>query len=255
MHRKKGSKTKSGDDGHLEERFRDLCFSCLRPQSSCICGHVEKIETKARFLILMHPMERQKVKNGTGRMTHLSLPNSEIIDDIDFTNNATLNRYINDEKYNCHILYPGEEAINISRESIPADKTDNLVIILIDATWPCAKKMMKLSKNLHNLPRISFDNTAPSIFEIKQQPHELCLSTMEATLKVLEEFKRSNLEQIQDISIANFLNPFKEMIKYQIKCATDPDREGYRKRGYRAPGLRTKSKKHTARTLIYRGID
>jgi len=238
-----------------EDNFRDLCLQCLRPQKACICKHVQKIETKTRFLILMHPMEQKKVKNGSGRMTYLSLPNSEIIVDVDFTQNQQLNKYIDDPAFHCHILYPGEEAINISQNTIPGAKSKNLVVILIDATWPCAKKMMKLSKNLHNLPRISFDNTKPSIFEIKHQPHEMCLSTMEATLKVLEEFTAREIEHLEAAAMTNFLNPFKAMIKYQIECAKDPSKNGYRKHGYRPPSARIRSKKHTERTLIYRGIE
>lgn len=205
--------------------MREKCFECMRPISSCMCKYINPMVTKTRFLILMHPMEHKKIKNGTGRLTFLQLENSEIIVDIDFTQNIRLNEILEDKENETYLLYPGKKSINLSLTKPNFNKKKQINIILIDATWPCAKKMIRLSANLHSLKRISFDNDLKSNFKIKQQPHELCLSTIESTYIVLNYLKKYDYE-IE--STENFLLPFEKMIEYQIECIKNPNNKAYR---------------------------
>lgn len=207
---------------------REKCFQCMRPEDFCLCSSLNSINTKTRFVILMHPMEFKKEKIGTGRLTHLQLKNSEIVVEVDFTNNKRVNDFIQDQNNICYVLYPGTESLNISKDCSELKKNEEKtnVIFLIDATWPCAKKMYKLSKNLHKLASLSFENDSLSKFKIKQQPHPLCLSTIESTLKVLEILK---LNKIESCDTQDFLKPFERMIELQINCIENPPGHSYRK--------------------------
>ncbi|WP_233897832.1 tRNA-uridine aminocarboxypropyltransferase [Tenacibaculum piscium] len=200
---------------------RSKCYKCMMPSSSCICKHINHIQTKTRFIILMHPKEYKKEKNGTGRMTNLQLENSEIIVGVDFTNNKRVNEILNNEKNSSFLLYPGEDSFNLSvkkSSEIISFMGDNPHIFILDGTWPCARKMLKLSKNLQKLKRVSFDNKIKSKFTIKQQPAPLCLSTIESVYTVLNLLNQSNLEQCDTKS---FLLPFEKMIAHQIECMLD----------------------------------
>ena len=73
------------------EGDREQCYRCYRPKSSCMCAYVRAIETQTKFIVLMHPKEFKKTKNGTGRLTHLSLPNSGLFKGIGFSDNARIN--------------------------------------------------------------------------------------------------------------------------------------------------------------------
>ncbi len=191
------------------------------PSSSCICKYINRSQTKTRFIILMHPKEYKKERNGTGRMTNLQLENSEIIVGVDFTNNKRVNEILTEEKNSSYLLYPGEDTFNLSiRESsdIISFMGDNPHIFILDGTWPCARKMLKLSKNLQKLKRVSFDNKIKSKFTIKQQPAPLCLSTIESVYTVLNLLNQSELEQCDT---KDFLIPFEKMIDHQIKCMVD----------------------------------
>ena len=159
---------------------RDFCYKCHRPQDSCICSFLSTIDTKTHIVILIHPMERQKIKNGTGKMTHLQLANSSLIYGIDFTQDKKVNQLI--ENHRCSLLYPGEESINLSEISNWSPQgLEPEYIFVLDATWPLAKKMLRLSPNLQKLSRVSFSSELKSEFAIKQQPHQKCLSTIEST--------------------------------------------------------------------------
>ncbi len=199
----------------------------MRPSSSCICKYISPFQTKTRFVILMHPKEYKKEKNGTGRMTKLQLENSEIIVGIDFTNNKRVNEILDKEKNRSFLLYPGEDNFNLStRKSseIISFMGDNPHIFILDGTWLCARKMLQRSKNLQKLKRVSFDNNIKSKFIIKQQPAPLCLSTIESVYTVLNLLKEGNLEQCET---KGFLIPFEKMIEHQVECFLDPNNKNY----------------------------
>ena len=163
----------------------------------------------------MHPKEFKKTKNNTGKLTHQSLPNSQIIVDEDFTYNPKVNSLINNKNNICFTLYPDKNAISLNSNST-CKENKTTVIFILDATWACAKKMLRLSSNLQKLQSISFDHKMTSSYQIKKQPHELYLSTIESTLCVLEL-----IEDIKKEDLEKFLNPFNEMVAYQIKRSNE----------------------------------
>ena len=210
------------------ENPRKKCYTCMRPAVTCICKHLNPIKTKIRFIILMHPMEYKKEKNGTGHMTKLQLENSEIIVGVDFTNNDRVNEILNKENSTSLLLYPGKENFNLStRESseIISFMGEAPHLFLLDATWPCARKMLKQSKNLQELKRVSFDNEIKSKFIIKQQPEPLCLSTIESVYTVINLLNEGEFEQCDT---KDFLLPFEKMIEFQVECILNPSNNYYR---------------------------
>ena len=183
-----------------------------------MCGYVHNIESDTKFIILMHPKEFKKVKNGTGHLTHLALKNSELFVGIDFTEHKRINEII--DTYDSFVLYPSKDAVNISRTNPSVKRA--MAIFIIDSTWSCSIKMLRDSKNLQTLPFVSFDSTKLSQFKIKEQPAEYCLSTIESTLSVLELLNKWNIENIKQNDLDNFLNPFVQMIEYQQKIIANP---------------------------------
>lgn len=165
----------------------------------------------------MHPKEFRKTKNGTGHMTNNSLQNCELHVGIDFTNNKRVNELLNDRSYEPYVLYPDINSIKLNTQKLSKEKIS--LIFIIDSTWPCSKKILRLSKNLQNLRKISFEHDKSSQFKIKTQPNQYCLSTIESTLCVLEQLAFQNIESITNNSLENFLNPFEKMVEYQVKCA------------------------------------
>lgn len=223
----------------------------MRPSASCICKHIKPIHTITRFIILMHPKEYKKEKNGTGRMTMLQLENSEIIVGVDFTNNARVNKILNKEKSVSFLLYPGENNFNLSvRKSSETISLmgENPHIFILDGTWPCARKMLKMSKNLQQLKRLSFDNEIKSKFIIKQQPKSICLSTIESVFTIINLLKGDGLEQCDTKS---FLIPFEKMIEYQVECILNPNNNKYRSNTKREIIPKTMYKKNTERRIIF----
>ncbi len=254
------------DDGIIR---RETCYTCWRKLSLCFCDHIRPFTTKTEFILLMHPKEAKKQKLGTGRMTHAAMPNSAIITDINFDHNATLMKIINDPNRHVMLLYPAADAIAIDgNDEIPKElqlplqaQGKKLTLLLLDATWPCAKKMMKLSTCLHHLPKVSFSKTYEGKFLIKHQPHENCLSTLETVYYCIQGLKKMGYETELKQNPKNHESPednlfllMDKMIEYQIKCASDPSIPSSRgtKSNRRPTEVRVREKRHR---LFYYDIE
>jgi DTW domain-containing protein YfiP len=218
---------------------RETCYRCFWPQPLCWCASIQPMETRTRFVFLMHPKEYKQEKAATGRLTHLCLPQSEIHVGIGFEDHSAVQALLRDPGLHPVLLYPGRDALNLSTGRLrAADLGDRrLVVILLDATWSLGRKMLRLSPSLQRLPRIMFTASAPSRYVIKQQPHPGCLSTLEATHETLLALESAGLDRYPQP--AQLIELFDRMQEFQIRCAADPARPGYRRSAYGAPGERT----------------
>jgi len=240
------------------EVHRDLCLQCFRARKACLCLHVKSFVTNIHFVFLIHPMEFKREKNATGRLSHLCLKNSQIITGIDFNQSESVQSLLKDANNFCTLLYPGHESKDISQGDFRSveQKQKRWVVFILDATWPCAKKMMKLSTSLHDIPKISFSNGRKSIFTIKHQPNEMCLSTIESVHQLISDAQNVGIES-EEIAKDHLIKVFQAMIDFQIKCASDPSIPSYKKikRPYKPPSERTISKKWEHRKIIFDPAD
>lgn len=210
--------------------------------------------TATKFVFLMHPKEFKREKANTGRLTHLCLPTSEIHMGIAFDDHEAVQALITDPANYAVLLYPGPASRNLSHGDLTASELNGrkLVVLLLDSTWAGARKMLRLSPSLQRLPRIMFNASLKSRYVIKQQPQDGCLSTLEATHELLLALERCGLDRYP--LPEQLLNVFQRMQDYQIKCATDPNRAGYRRGAYKDPSERKAPEgRSAARRLRYMG--
>jgi DTW domain-containing protein YfiP len=223
---------------------REDCLKCFRPLSHCLCPHIRPFQTRTRFIILMHPKEARKTRNGTGRLAHLALRNSEVVTGIDFSENHRIQSLLKEKTFQPFILYPGKTSKDISEftaENLRRSGKQPLVFA-IDGTWTAAKKMMKMSQNLHLLPRISIQPETPSRFVIKHQPNNQCLSTIEALCILLTEMERMGIEKLQGRH-NTLIDTLERMVKTQLSYIENVSIGGYRRERDRQSISRQPSKK------------
>ncbi|MFH1729929.1 MAG: tRNA-uridine aminocarboxypropyltransferase [Pseudomonadota bacterium] len=184
---------------HNLEALRNLCIKCLRPDNTCICKNIIPFQTKAHIKILIHPKELKRVRITTGRLAHLCLENSSTLVGAEFQTNTKVNEILDSNEVYPLLLYPGPEVHNISEAPIHESIINKrkLVIFVIDGTWRWAKQILKNSKNLQGIDRISFDSPGLSKFTIKRQPAEFCLSTIESIYHLLDAFDRWEMEDFK----------------------------------------------------------
>ena len=122
---------------------------------------------------------------GTARMAHLALPNSELHIGVDFEAAAQV-RALCDEP-GTFLLFPGEGAA--SPEKIDPAEVKQLVVI--DGTWPQARKVLKSNPMLQRLPRMGLVPRRPGNYRIRREPAADCLATIEAVVELLGVLERS----------------------------------------------------------------
>lgn len=229
-------------------QVRTICMTCMQPNFSCYCEHIQRFDPKIKFVILIHPIEVRR-RIATGRMSHLILENSEFVAGQDYTHNAKVNQILKNPKTQPFILYPGRQSLDIS--NVACEKNEDFIfnsdqiptLFVIDGTWATARKTMRLSENLKSVPRICFTPPGPSRFRVRKQPAENCYSTIEAIHHSIELLGHKVNFDIKSRQHDKLLYVFDKMVERQIeyiqKSFDDPKTTSYRR-----PRFRVRSEEH-----------
>ena len=196
---------------------RQICSRCHRPASACWCVGLVPVETATRVVFLQHPRE-SRVAIGTARIAHLGLQRSELHEGIAFGGHPRIEELL--AQPGTALLFPGPGAVSPETLVVPP-KT----LLVIDGTWPQARKMMALNPSLAGLPRIGFMPRRPGNYRIRREPDRHCVATVEAVVEVLSVFER------EPDRFVSLLRAFDGMVDRQIaaKAArTEPIRQRLR---------------------------
>jgi DTW domain-containing protein YfiP len=118
------------------------CPACLFPPGECLCADVPRIETRTRFLLLRHASELNRPTN-TGRWAALALPSARIVD----------YGLPGQELDPAPLAEPGTVVLFPSPHAPPLDRPPRQVVVL-DATWAQARRMLQRIPALRALPRL-----------------------------------------------------------------------------------------------------
>lgn len=199
---------------------RRLCLRCRQPAFSCFCENIRTFDPKIKFVILIHPLEARR-RIATGRMSHLCLENSELIEGHDFSENQKVTSIIEDPANQCFLLYPGHLSTDITGWSLEDKATliapqKRLTLFVVDGTWGTARKMVHLSRNLHAVKRIAFTPPHASRFRVRKQPMEHCFSTIEAIHHSIELLAPLQGFDIKSRFHDRLLSVFDHMVEQQL---------------------------------------
>ena len=191
--------------------MRRLCLRCLRPTSACFCRVLPPIVTRTEVVIVQHPRER-RVAIGTVRLLAAALTRSRVVRDV--SADSALAPWLSSASAHPEsadapvaLLYPGAG----SRPSSDFRALQTLVVV--DGTWPQARKLLRLNPGLAALPRVGFVSRIPSNYRIRKEPAEHCLSTLEAVTGVLSELE-GDAAPFQPL-----VEAFTGMVDHQLACA------------------------------------
>ena len=199
----------------------ERCYKCFKPASNCLCRFTKELDPGVKFLFLMHPKEAKRNRTGTGQLAHISLKGSEIIQGLDFSQNTRLQELLHDPKYFPMMMYLGVDAWNAKKEGFKEAVGDRIpLIIILDATWFCAKKMIEHNPFLLEYPRLSFFGDYRSIFTFKHEPRPEYISTIESCYYMIKELQTCGLADTS-VDPEPLMNVFKEMIKFQLTAENE----------------------------------
>jgi DTW domain-containing protein YfiP len=171
------------------------CPRCLYQTHVCLCAAIPRLDNATRVVIVRHHLEKHRSSN-SGRLAHLALANSEIVDHGGPDGPASLPAL--DGAY---LLYPlGEPTL-----TIPQPRPKQLFVL--DATWSQARRMYRKLAAVRGLPVLHVpDSTSRSrVARLRAAPAAGMVSTLEAIARALRlldgDAIATPLEQLYDLAV------------------------------------------------------
>ena len=168
---------------------RPSCPRCALPMSSCLCAWVRPTANQAAVLVLQHPMERDQAK-GSARLLRLSLAHCHCEPGERFDPEVLagwLSATQAGRAVRSLLLFPqapGQPQEGASAEAlarlVEADELVRWQLVVLDATWRKARKMLALNPLLQALPRWGLQALPPSRYAIRKAQRPEQRSTLEA---------------------------------------------------------------------------
>ena len=153
------------------------CPRCLLQQRVCLCAEVPVVATRTRVVIVRHHLERHRSSN-SGRLAHLALPNSVIVDHGGRPGPARLGAL-----EGAWLVFP--EGPVATAAPVPPPRQ----LVVLDATWSQARRMYRKLDDLRGLPILRLPEAAPAAARMREAPSPDRVSTIEAiagALRLLE---------------------------------------------------------------------
>jgi len=189
-------------------RLYESCNQCGLPTLTCICNLVTPIKTKAKFWVLASKSEFYRPSN-TGRLLKLINPNSTEVFLWERTA-PSLKLLENITVYNgrTFLLFPseGEDLVNKTADYL---QDGEKAFILIDGTWKEARKIIRKSYYLQNLPLVSIKPEYESEFILRKGRVEGTLCTIEAAMEILKITGETGQQEIIEKYFNLFLKHYK----------------------------------------------
>ena len=186
---------------------------CFKPQVTCVCGNIRRVDNATTIHVLQHPRERAH-PIGTARFVELGLERSQVVlaqrSERDLVKEIAL-------PPGTGLLFPRADSRDL--ETLPAGERPSGLVVL-DGTWPHARSLYKRNHWLHALPHYRLSPDAPSRYRIRKEPSEDYVSTLESVvlaLRILEP----DLEGLEGL-----LHAFDAMVDAQISHRDQAKRAG-----------------------------
>jgi DTW domain-containing protein YfiP len=162
-------------------------------QRVCLCADVPTVATRTHVVIVRHQLERFRSSN-SGRLAHLALPNSEIVDHGASGQPAQLS-----DLGGAWRLFPEGEPVRSAPEPQPRQ------LIVLDATWSQARRMYRKLPWLRGLPILRLPDEPMPRARLRESPGPGRVSTIEAIARALRliegEEPAAALEQLFAIAV------------------------------------------------------
>jgi DTW domain-containing protein YfiP len=161
------------------------CTRCYLQDAWCICAWVQPVTISFDLLVLRHWKESWRTSN-TGRLAALAIENAQLLDygapggvfdDTPLRSPHTFLLFPSLE--DSHGLLAGaREPLSTPLEHISNTTVSTLVVV--DASWGQARKLVRRIPALRELPRVTFESSPQETPRLRRPPFPGAMATMEA---------------------------------------------------------------------------
>lgn len=206
----------------------ERCVDCRLLPSHCICTYRQTVATQAGFCLLMAEHETLKPSN-TGWLIADLIPDTFAFAWARTSVDLQLISLLNHPQWQAYVVFPGEfvtpERVTntlLSTPSSPTQTRKRPLFILLDATWPEARKMFKKSPYLDQLPVLSLLPEQLSRYRLRRSRRDDHLCTSEVAARCLnlagEHWAAQVLDAYLDVFTEHYL-----CAKQQLKITPDDE--------------------------------
>lgn len=155
------------------------CPRCLLPPRVCLCDAIPRVPSRTRVVIVRHHLERLRSSN-SGRLAHLALPNSVIVDHGGGTGVGGLRGpAVLPPLEGAWLMFPEGEPMTRAPTPPPAQ------LVVLDATWSQARRMYRKLDALRGLPILRLPELPMPAARLRESPGPGRVSTIEAIARAL----------------------------------------------------------------------
>lgn len=192
------------------------CTGCRLVPSHCMCALRPVMPTRAGVCLVMADIEPLKPSN-TGWLIADVVADTFAFGWARTEVDPALLALLADPQWQPYLVFPGEfvAAERVVTDVLPAEVSDGRMakrplFVLLDATWPEARKMFRKSPYLNHLPVLSLQSEQLSRYKLRrsQRDEHFCTSEVAALCLELagETHAAQTLEAYLDVFTNHYLN-------------------------------------------------
>jgi DTW domain-containing protein YfiP len=183
---------------------RAVCYRCHKPQITCICSTLPRVENRTPVLVLQHPRERLH-PIGTARFARLGLVNSRV--EVAWNAGERESERPAWVPEDAALLYPSAHARDL--RELSSDRMPRALVVL-DGTWSTVRTLYRDKLWLHRMPHYRFTPGAPGRYRLRREPQLDYVSTIEAIVEAL------HILEPETAGFGELLAAFDAMIDQQL---------------------------------------
>ncbi len=178
------------------------CAGCRLVQSHCLCSMRPSVPTRAGMCLLMADIEALKPSN-TGWLIADVVADTYAFGWARTEVDPALLALLADPQWQPYVVFPGEFVAPermvsqlIAPDDAPAATGKRPLFVLLDATWPEARKMFRKSPYLDRLPVLSLQSDQISRYKLRRSRRDDHFCTSEVGALCLELAGESHAAQL-----------------------------------------------------------
>ncbi|MEO8021353.1 tRNA-uridine aminocarboxypropyltransferase [Polaromonas sp.] len=201
----------------------ERCAGCRLIPSHCICALRPAVPVRAGFCLLMADIEPLKPSN-TGWLIADVVTDTFAFGWARTEVDPALLALLADPQWQPYLVFPGEfvDSARVVTDVHAADGSQGKrpLFVLLDATWPEARKMFRKSPYLDKLPVLSLQSEQLSRYKLRRSQRDEHFCTSEVGALCLELAGEAHAAQTLEAYLDVFTNRY---LKAKQQQPVDPD--------------------------------
>ncbi|MCO4785531.1 tRNA-uridine aminocarboxypropyltransferase [Marinomonas atlantica] len=198
----------------------ERCPCCLMASFACFCDQRTLQTSPVNFTLLFHYTEIHKPTNSGRLIADLFPEQTKAFIWSRTTPDDELLNHLDNFKGRNIILFPDtEKRIELNKDlERPSSLETPINVIILDATWRLASKMLHQSRWLDDIPTFAISDDAQRSFKVRHAKHDNQFATAEVVAMLLAQ---ANAET-QSAALANYYRVFNDHSMWSRKRRDTP---------------------------------